>query len=141
MGEKEEMGFEIVLIFILASITSLLFLLPFEPSYTTGAVDDITTYVTLQQASDFLATNYIVITIIVLVLGLGIGGAIVLLKKHKKKNAVISQIPEDTLKAVGEYIKSTFAKGFRKDEVKKALIESGWKEETAETLIEHFHSI
>ncbi|MCX8146937.1 MAG: hypothetical protein N3D84_00520 [Candidatus Woesearchaeota archaeon] len=141
MGEKEEIGLEIALIFLLASIVSLLFLLPFEPSYTSGAVIDLSSYLTFSQIAGFLKENYIVIAIVLLVLCLGIGGAIALFKKHKKRNEVISKIPADTLKIVEEYIKSTLAKGFKKDEIKRALINSGWDEETAAALVEHFHAL
>jgi len=72
------------------------------------------------------------------VLGLAIGGIIFLIKQHNIRQRILAGIPHEKLETIREYAKSTMAKGFTKEQVKKALIDTGWQESQADALLHEF---
>lgn len=139
MHKKEELGYGILGIFILVSIALIVLMAPYEP-LTTYAVANQTAG---QQSSfsgllDFAAQNFMIISVVVFVLALGIGGLVLFLKQHLKVKRALAGIPRESLESVHNYIKTTLAAGFSREQVKKALIDSGWQESAVEALLSHF---
>lgn len=139
MHKKEELGYGILVIFILVSIALVVLMAPYEP-LTTYAVADQTASQQgyFSEALDFAKQNFMIISVVVFVLALGIGGLVLFLKQHLKVRKALAGIPRESLESVHHYIKTTLAAGFSREEVKKALIDSGWQESAVEALLSHF---
>ncbi|MBU0535724.1 MAG: hypothetical protein KKE20_02075 [Nanoarchaeota archaeon] len=133
MRKKEDVGYGVIGIFLLVSLALVVLMSPYEP-ITTYAVQDVTGAAT----ADFLGQNIILIVLVFLVLGFGIAGAVFLIKHHKEREKIIANIPPDSLANAHEYIRSTLAKGFSKDEVKAALMHQGWQESRVDAMLHEF---
>ena len=134
MQKKEEFSYGVIGLFILVSIALILLMSPYEP-ITSNAVADVTAYVT---AAEFVGQNIVLLVVVFFVLGLAIGGIIFLIKQHNIRQRILAGIPHEKLETIREYAKSTMAKGFTKEQVKKALIDTGWQESQADALLHEF---
>ena len=134
MKKKEDINYGAIGVFILACFGIILLMTPYEP-ITGSSVQDVTGSVT---AGEFLSQNVVLVIVVFLIIILGIIGMVFLVKHQKESNKILSQIPPDKLSAAEEYIKSTLARGYSKEDVKSALMQQGWQESRIDAMLHHF---
>ena len=138
MRKKEEIGYGILGLFILVSAALMAFMLPFEPITTYAVADTGGVFSSFSNFVTFVKENFIIMFVVFIVIALGLGGMIYMIIQHRKAREATHGIPAEQLESLHNYVKETMEKGFSRDQVKKALKESGWKEKVAEALVSRF---
>ncbi|MBD3313971.1 hypothetical protein GF345_06015 [Candidatus Woesearchaeota archaeon] len=134
MKKKEDLNYGAIGVFILVCFGIMILMTPYEP-ITGSAVEDVTGSVT---AAEFLSQNMVLAIVVFLIIIMGIIGMVFLVKHQKERQRILSQIPPEKLSAAEEYIKSTIAQGYSKEDVKAALMHQGWQESRVDAMMHHF---
>lgn len=131
MPKKEEIGYGIVILFVLVSLFLIILMVPFD-TVTGAAVLD---YSNNDLKSFFFRAPVIDLIVLVIVGTLIIGGSMEIMNQKKEAEELLETLPRTSRIELKEYARESLENGFKKEDVKEALVAEGWSNEIVDAVL------
>lgn len=138
MNKKEEIGFGMVVVFVLVSLFLITLMIPFDTS--TGAV---IFDVSQQKVDDGVSNmiyglpilNYVVLVFVAILI---IGGSLAVMEQKREAEQHLETLPRMNRIELREYVRENLERGFSRHEIRQVLISQGWEEKDVEAVLRIF---
>lgn len=131
MPKKEELGYGIIIIFVLVSLFLITLMVPFDTA--TGAT--VLDYSEEQVKSLFLGAPFVDFVILVAVGILIIGGSLAIMNQKKEAERTLETIPRMNRIELKEFARESLERGFKKEDIEEELLSQGWDKEIIEAVL------
>ncbi|PIN86580.1 hypothetical protein COV19_03610 [Candidatus Woesearchaeota archaeon CG10_big_fil_rev_8_21_14_0_10_44_13] len=131
MPKKEEIGYGMVILFVLVSLFFITLMVPFD-TVTGAAVMDVSA----EDLENFFFTATFPNFILLIVLSVWIvGGSLAIISQRRQAEGVLEGIPRMNRIELKEFVRESFGNGFKEEEIRCSLLSSGWDERTIEAVL------
>ena len=131
MPKKEEIGYGIVILFVLVSLFLIILMVPFDT--VTGAA--ILDYSKNDLKSFFFRAPVIDFIILVVVGTLIVGGSLEIMSQRREAEELLETLPRTSRIELKEYARESLEKGFKKEDIRDVLLAEGWSNEIVDAVL------
>ena len=131
MPKKEEIGYGIIILFVIVSLFFITLMVPFDTATGAAVLDysknDIKNFFFRAPVLDFI--------VLVIVGALIIGGSLKIVSQRREAEEILEQLPRMSRIELKEYARESLENGFKKEDIKEALMAEGWDKEVVEAVL------
>jgi len=139
MQEKEEyFGYKLALVFIVISMTLIIFMLPVD-TITGAFVFDLTAEQIKGTLINVFYDYYILHAIIMAIIGvLFLGGNLYIEYGKKEARKTLVSLPAKHRLELKNYVSSSLKQGFTEEHIRESLLKEGWDESHVDSILKLF---
>jgi len=131
MPKKEEIGYGIVILFVLVSLFFITLMLPFDTATGAAVLD----YSNNDLKSLFFRAPVIDFIVLVIVGTLIVGGSLEIMSQRREAEEILERLPRTSRIELKEYARESLENGFKKEDIKEALLAEGWDKGIVEAVL------
>ncbi|MFO8015947.1 MAG: hypothetical protein R6U32_02495 [Candidatus Woesearchaeota archaeon] len=138
MRKKEDIGYGIVIIFVLVSIFMITLMVPFDTA-TGAAILDLTEEEASQGLKNILFGTPVFDFVILLIVGtMIIAGSMAIIHQRREAEEHIGGLPLESRVELRDFVAESIDAGFKKEDIHEALLNAGWDEATINSILRLF---